>query len=104
MRMADGRKGFEMHDKLHLIDAVVVKDGNFLPSVEVSMNVNLITGFCNAWPFHKWFYWDHRPVPIVDMAPRLELLYEVVELFSVELPVQCFGLAAEEVELPQGIL
>ena len=104
MGMADGRKGFQMHDEVPLIDTVVVEDSDFLPGVEVSMDVHLVVGFRNTWPFDEWFYGDDLPVPIVDMPPWLELLYEKVELFAMELLVQCLRLAAEEVELPQSIL
>ena len=102
--MADLRKGLEVHDELHFIDAVVVEDSDFLPGVQVAVYVYLVVGFRNARPFHKWFNRDDRPVPIIDMPPRLKLLYEKVELFAVELLVQCLGFAAKEVKIPQSIL
>ena len=100
MGMVDLRKGFEMHDELHFIDAIIVENGDFLPGVKVSMYVNLVVSFRNARPFHEWFHRDNRPVPIVDMSPRLKLLYEELELFTVELLVQCLRFATKKVELP----
>ena len=100
MRMADVRKGLQVDDKLHFIDAVVLEGGDFLPNVEVSMDVDFVIGFRNAWPFDKRFDRDDCPISIIDMPSRLKILYEEVELFPVKLLVQCLGLATEKVEFP----
>ena len=89
---------------MHFIDAVVLEDADFLAGVEISMDVYLVVGFCNAWPFHKWFYRHDRPVPVLDMVPRLKVLYEEIELCAVKLLVQRLRLGTEEVLLEQSIL
>ena len=106
MRMLDGRESLELHNEMHFVDAIVAKSCNFLPRVDLILDTDLIAGWVgsNARPLCCSFHWNDLPRAIVDMSARLKLLYEEVELFAVELLVQCLGLSTKEVKLPQGIL
>ena len=104
--MVDGGESLELHEEVHFVDAIVAKGCNFLPCVDLVLDFDSITGrvSCNTRSFRCSFHWNDLPSAVVDMSARLKLVYEEIELFAVELFVQCLGLSTEKIQLPQAIL
>ncbi len=96
-----------MQHEMDSIDPIIAKPSHLFPRIENLVNMDFVgTGLAgrNARSLGYRFDWDDFPSTVVDMAPRLEFLYKVVELFAVELFVQCLRFAAKKVQLPKSIL